>query len=83
MYVSVWRKIETVSIHFGYTTEGQTEEGGQFLSWETLFQVEEDYVDLLRCGVHSYKSTINVGRDFHNLSERKKNSVNSTKSAYF
>lgn len=66
-----------------YTTEGQTEEGGQFLSWETLFQVEEDYVDLLRCGVHSYKSTINFGRDFHNLSERKKNSVNSTKSAYF
>lgn len=56
-------KIETVSI-------AQKE-----LFWlKTFFQVEENYVDLLRYEVVIWiamKVTINVEKDFHNLSERK------------
>lgn len=56
-------KIETVSI------------AHQELFWlKIFFQVEENYVDLLRYEVVIWiamKGTINVEKDFHNLSERK------------
>lgn len=58
-------KIETVSI-------AQKED--QLFWLKTFFQVEENYVDLLRWEVVIWiamKGTINVEKDFHNLSERK------------
>lgn len=62
-YKCNFAKIETVSI-------AQKE-----LFWlKTFFQVEENYVDLLRYEVVIWiamKGTINVEKDFHNLSERK------------
>lgn len=58
-------KIETVSI---------AQKEGQLFWLKTFFQVEENYVDLLRWEVVIWiamKVTINVEKDFHNLSERK------------
>lgn len=58
-------KIETVSI---------AQKEGQLFWLKTFFQVEENYVDLLRYEVVIWiamKVTINVEKDFHNLSERK------------
>lgn len=57
-------KIETVSI---------AQKEGQLFWLKTFFQVEENYVDLLRWEVVIWiamKGTINVEKDFHNLSER-------------
>lgn len=58
-------KIETVSI---------AQKEGQLFWLKIFFQVEENYVDLLRWEVGIWiamKVTINVEKDFHNLSERK------------
>lgn len=58
-------KIETVSI---------AQKEGQLFWLKIFFQVEENYVDLLRYEVVIWiamKVTINVEKDFHNLSERK------------
>lgn len=58
-------KIETVSI---------AQKEGQLFWLKTFFQVEENYVDLFRWEVVIWiamKGTINVEKDFHNLSERK------------
>lgn len=58
-------KIETVSI---------AQKEGQLFWLKIFFQVEENYVDLLRWEVVIWiamKVTINVEKDFHNLSERK------------
>lgn len=58
-------KIETVSI---------AQKEGQLFWLKIFFQVEENYVDLLRWEAVIWiamKVTINVEKDFHNLSERK------------
>lgn len=58
-------KIETVSI---------AQKEGQLFWLKIFFQVEENYVDLLRWEVVIWiamKVTINVEKDFYNLSERK------------
>lgn len=58
-------KIETVSI---------AQKEGQLFWLKIFFQVEENYVDLLRWEVVIWiamKVTTNVEKDFHNLSERK------------
>lgn len=64
-YKCNFAKIETVSI---------AQKEGQLFWLKIFFQVEENYVDLLRWEVVIWiamKGTINVEKDFHNLSERK------------
>lgn len=64
-YKCNFAKIETVSI---------AQKEGQLFWLKIFFQVEENYVDLLRWEVVIWiamKVTINVEKDFHNLSERK------------
>lgn len=64
-YKCNFAKIETVSI---------AQKEGQLFWLKIFFQVEENYVDLLRWRVVIWiamKGTINVEKDFHNLSERK------------
>lgn len=64
-YKCNFAKIETVSI---------AQKEGQLFWLKIFFQVEENYVDLLRWEVVIWiamKVKINVEKDFHNLSERK------------